>query len=143
MCKKKNDIISEEDIKFMVDSYYSIIRNDFEVNLIIKSLSKKKWKIDIDNIYNFWQKILFASGQYEGNPFKERIPILISEKNFNKFLVKFTENIDKHFSGENAESAKARATAISNIFQNKLKYIKPKRYRRTKLEIKRDSDNEI
>lgn len=139
------DIISTKDIKLMIDAFYLKVHENKELSSILKKLAKKKWNFKKDILYVFWEKLLFGEGGYEGDPFKNNIPILIDEKDFEKFVSIFNETIDELFEGDYTESAKARILAISNLFQGKLKYIKPIRHRRTKVQMqreKKDGENE-
>lgn len=135
------DIENENDIKEIIDVLYNILQQDKKYTAILLKLSEKDWKIELTEMYSFWNKLLFGKGSYSKNPFKERIPILIDKKCYTGFITLFNTTIDNHYKGLIADSAKARVSAISYIYQNKLQYKKPIRYRKTKIEMEISKKN--
>lgn len=143
MNKENSDIQNISDIKGFVDRYYDDVIKDVELSKILKKLSRKKWRFDKDSSYAFWNKLIFAEGNYSAKPFEKRVPVLINDDLFLKAFQLFKNNIDCCFNGENAELTKKRAFSIVDLFQNKLKYVKPKRIRRTNEQIRKDNEDKI
>ncbi|MEE9437717.1 MAG: group III truncated hemoglobin [Saprospiraceae bacterium] len=117
-----HDITTEEDIKLMVDRFYDKVNEDAELSYIFNHFAKVDWETHLPKMYSFWKKLLFAKGDYKGNPFQAHIPLPVSAVHFEKWVALFVENMDELFAGEIAENTKLRAKSIAHVFQSKLEY---------------------
>lgn len=123
MEEKKQDIKTEEDVKRMVDTFYDRINADPLLSPIFNGFAKVNWKAHLPKMYAFWNSVLFAKGDYKGNPFARHIPLPVDHQHFERWVKIFDQNMDDLFEGEVAESTKIRAKSIAHIFQSKLKFI--------------------
>ena len=74
-------------------------------------------------MYDFWENILFYTGNFEGNPMVKhrelhhKSPLTVKHfKHWNKL---FTATVDELFSGKKANEIKERAVNISLMMQQK------------------------
>ena len=113
----KNDILTREDIKLLVDRFYDKVQSD---PLLGPVFSHVDWPHHLPTMYNFWSSMLLGDQSYRGNPFQKHLPLAIDGQHFEQWLKLFTETVDHHFSGEKAEEIKMRARSIAGIFQLRL-----------------------
>lgn len=120
----KPDLKTDEHIRLMVDSFYDKVNQDEILSYVFNDFSKVNWEEHLPRMYAFWNKILFAKGDYKGNPFQKHIPLPVEKAHFDRWIALFDQNMDEHFQGSVAEDAKLRARSIAHIFQSKLAFIK-------------------
>ena len=113
----KNDILTREDIKLLVDRFYDKVQSD---PLLGPVFSHVDWPHHLPTMYNFWSSMLLGDQSYRGNPFQKHLPLAIDGQHFDQWLKLFTETVDHHFSGEKAEEIKMRARSIAGVFQLRL-----------------------
>ncbi|HHG85236.1 MAG TPA: group III truncated hemoglobin [Bacteroidetes bacterium] len=119
----KHDLSSEADIKRMVDSFYEKVNADETLSPVFNEFAQVNWEKHLPKMYSFWNKVLFAKGEYKGNPFAAHLPLPVDQVHFEKWVAIFEENMDELFSGPVAESTKLRARSIAHVFQSKLAYL--------------------
>ena len=119
----KGDLRSKEDIKLMVDTFYDKVNEDDLLSYIFNDFAKTNWDTHLPKMYAFWNKVLFAKGDYKGNPFRKHTPLPVKKEHFDRWIALFEDNMDEHFSGEMAEDAKLRARSIAYIFHSKLNFM--------------------
>ncbi|GGH28957.1 group III truncated hemoglobin [Sphingobacterium alkalisoli] len=117
------DIERLDDIKMLVDTFYTNIRNDDMLGIIFKQNIQDRWPQHLDKMYRFWQTILLEEYTYDGRPFPPHAHLPIGEVHFNRWLDLFNNTIDGLFSGTKTEEAKWRAKKMATMFQHKLAYI--------------------
>ena len=113
----KNDIISEADIKTLIDSFYLKVREDDVLGYIFNDIAHVNWEHHLPKMYAFWGFLLLGSDTYRGNPMEphQRLhqKIKLNKDHFNRWVKLFTETVDEHFMGINAEEAKNKAKLIA------------------------------
>lgn len=119
----KREIETPEDVKFMVDSFYEKVNQDQLLSPVFNDFANVDWESHLPKMYTFWESILFATGEYQGQPFQKHIPLPISLAHFERWIKLFEDNVDQHFEGEKAALAKHRALTIAHIFKTKLKHL--------------------
>lgn len=127
MQETKPDILTQDDVKKMVDSFYDKVNADELLSPVFNGFAKVDWKTHLPKMYSFWNTLLFEGGEYKGNPFAKHIPLPIDKQHFGRWIELFIENMDELFEGERAESAKLRAKSIAHIFESKLEFMNPKK----------------
>jgi hemoglobin len=121
MSTEKHDIETNEDVKLLVDTFYSRVNEDVLLSPIFNDVAKLDFAKHMPIMYAFWRTLLFGDNSYQGNPFSHHVKLPIDEQHFQRWLELWRGTIDELFSGQKAEEAKARATSIAGIFQVKLK----------------------
>lgn len=114
-----SDIESQESIRFMVDSFYNDVRQDEFIGPIFEQVIHD-WEAHLPAMYQFWERLLFGSGNYKGNPFQKHVNLPVGKEHFARWLELFTQTIDRNFSGPRAEQAKNLARNIASTFQLRL-----------------------
>jgi hemoglobin len=121
MAEAKHDIQTEEDIKLLVDTFYDRVNADPLLSPIFNDVAKLDFAKHMPIMYAFWKTLLFGEEGYRGNPFARHVHLPIDAEHFNRWIELWHGTINDLFEGEKANEAKARANAISGIFQVKLK----------------------
>jgi hemoglobin len=114
------DICSEEDIKFMVDTFYDKVNQDDLLSAVFNDFAEVDWKHHLPRMYEFWNFIILGIPGYKGQPFPVHAVLPVNKNHFERWIEIFTQNIDEHFSGTNADIAKQKAANIAGIFQHKM-----------------------
>lgn len=116
----RRDIATEEDIKLLVDTFYTKVNADVLLSPVFNEFAKIDWPKHLPIMYNFWNMVLLGKNGYTGQPFPKHLILPISGEHFNRWLQLFEQTIDELFIGEKAEEAKQRAMIIAQIFQYKM-----------------------
>lgn len=120
----KKEILNIEDIRLLVNSFYTKVQNDQLLGGIFQEKIGDKWPEHLEKMYRFWQTILLEEPTYSGRPFPPHATLPISKEHFDRWLSLFYETLDEHFSGEKAEEAKWRAGKMAELFQHKIAYFR-------------------
>ncbi len=119
----KEDISDQNDIKLLVDSFYDKVNQDELLSPIFNDLRQVNWETHLPIMYRFWGSILLGEASYSGQPFPKHRDLPVSEEHFNRWKQLFSETVDEHFIGKNANEAKFRAETIAGIFWGKIKML--------------------
>jgi len=120
----KPDIYTEEDVKLMVDSFYTKVNQDPLLSYVFNDFAGVDWQSHLPTMYKFWNTLIFGEQSYKGNPFAAHVPLPVDQSHFDRWISLFEENIDELFAGTVAEHTKLRAKSIAYIFSSKLTQIK-------------------
>jgi len=120
----KHDITSLEDIKLLVDTFYTRVAEDALLGTVFSERLGDNWLPHLEKMYTFWQTLLLQEHTYNGAPFPPHAKLPIDEKHFNEWLNLFTATVDQLFAGEKADEAKWRADKMAEMFQYKIAYFK-------------------
>ena len=120
----KTDIINLNDIKVLVDNFYTKIRDEKLLGPIFNGIIGDNWPAHLSKMYGFWQTLLLDTPAYSGSPFLKHAKLPIAKEHFDRWMELFNETVDEHFSGAKADEAKWRAARMSEMFQYKLDYLK-------------------
>jgi hemoglobin len=116
----KKDIISKEDIKLMVDSFYNKVNKDDLLRPVFNEEAHVNWEEHLPKMYAFWGTQLIGTQDYTGRPFPPHTELKITPVHFQRWLKLFIENIHEHFEGPIADLAVYKANNIATVFQYKL-----------------------
>jgi hemoglobin len=121
---KRKDIHHRKDIEWLVDHFYEKIKSDARLGPIFEDTAKVDWAKHLPRMYDFWENIIFQTGQYTGNPMTvhHRIHAMhpFSHADFQRWLELFRETLDDHFEGPKTELAMQRALSIATVIEIKL-----------------------
>ena len=120
----KTDIANINNIKTLVDDFYTKIREDELLGPIFNGVIGDNWPAHLAKMYGFWQTLLLETPAYSGSPFLKHAKLPIAKEHFDSWMKLFTETVDHHFVGAKADEAKWRAARMSEMFQYKLDYYK-------------------
>ncbi|MFT2008054.1 group III truncated hemoglobin [Pontibacter sp. 13R65] len=120
--KENKDILTLEDIKALVDTFYSRIREDELLAPVFEDRIKGNWEKHLDTMYRFWQTVLLEERTYQGSPGMKHITLPVGEAHFEQWLRLFYKTIDELFVGQKAQEAKWRAARMAEMFAQKISY---------------------
>ena len=118
------DIQDIEDIKLLVNTFYSKIREDDMLGIIFNQNIQDRWPQHLDKMYRFWQAILLEEYTYDGRPFPPHAHLPIGKVHFDQWLSLFEETVHALFEGPKADEAIWRARKMATLFESKLDYIR-------------------
>ena len=115
----KSSIQNFDDIKLLVDSFYSEVQRDLLIGGIFVG-AIKDWTKHLEKMYTFWQTVLLGEHTYNGSPFPPHAQMPLNGSHFERWLNIWSATIDKHFEGQIAEDAKWRAEKMARLFLIKI-----------------------
>ncbi len=120
----KTDISTRKDIELLVDHFYEKVKQDTEIGYLFTEIAQVNWEIHLPKMYDFWENILFSTGNYNGNPMIAHRELhqksTMNEGHFLQWIALFTITVDELFEGEMAKEIKLRAINIAKALSYKL-----------------------
>lgn len=120
----RSDITNIEDIKQLVDTFYSKVNKDERLGYIFNTIAQIDWEEHLPNMYNFWESILFGGTAFKGHVMQKHIQLNrkepLSSGDFDRWLQLWGETVDQLFSGPLADEAKKRASHIRTLMFYKI-----------------------
>lgn len=118
------DISNSDDIKNLIDRFYSKVQADDVIGYIFNDVAKVDWAHHLPIMYAFWEFLLLSSPDaYRGNPIQKHFDLHarhpLKAEHFDRWLQIFQATVDELFAGPMAENAKFRAFAISETWKPK------------------------
>jgi hemoglobin len=120
----KKDIRTKEDIQQLVDTFYEKVKRDETIGYLFNDVAKVDWPRHLPRMYDFWENILFQTGNFNGNPMiaharlHEKSPLTAAH--FARWQQLFLNTLDELFEGEKTTLAKQRAMSIATMMQIKV-----------------------
>ena len=114
------EILNLEDIKVLVDTFYTKVQEDELLKDIFNDVIEDRWPQHLEKMYTFWQTVLLGEHTYYGAPFVPHTDLPVNKKHFARWSALFDETLDELFVGEKAEEAKWRAKKMAEMFQYKI-----------------------
>ena len=118
------EIKNIEDIKLLVDSFYSKVRKDELIGPIFDEHIQDRCPAHLEKMYTFWETVLLGNHTYYGSPFPPHAHLPVDKVHFERWLTIFMQNLDEHFTGQKADEAYWRAEKMANMFHIKIKHIR-------------------
>ena len=112
-----SEIETIEDIKLLVDTFYSAVRKDDLIGPIFNETVQNRWPVHLEKMYRFWQSILLNEPSYSGRPFPPHIKLDIEKSHFERWVNLFESVISTYFEGEKAHIAIDRANLMGKLFE--------------------------
>lgn len=123
----KKDIENMDDIKLLVNSFYEKIKQDDVLGHIFNDLMNVNWDKHLPKMYDFWDNIVFQTGNYKGRPFPPHMDVnekeTLTYKHFNRWLELFFVTVDELFEGVKANEIKFKASNIKEVWEHKMNFI--------------------
>ena len=119
----KTDIRNRKDIEKLVNAFYDKVKKDDVIGYLFNDVAKVKWELHLPRMYDFWENILFYSGNYSGSPMvvhkelHQKSPM--NQQHFQHWNDLFNETVDKLFEGVKANEIKERASNIAQVIMYK------------------------
>ena len=118
------DIKNLEDIKLLVDTFYSKVQKDAFIGPIFNEKIGNRWPEHLEKMYRFWQTILLEVHSYSGSPFPPHKQLPVEKEHFDRWMEIFTETTDSLFIVPIADEAKFRANNMAEMFNYKIDYFR-------------------
>lgn len=120
----KADIQNRADIENLVNAFYEKVKKDESISHFFTEVVPVNWEKHLPVMYDFWENLLFATGNYEGNPMAKHKGIHhkspLSMQHFQQWIRLFHETVDERYEGNNADLIKQRAQSIAIVMQVKI-----------------------
>jgi len=120
LTEEKKDILSLEDIKLLVDTFYDKVQKDELIGAIFNDRIQDRWPQHLAKMYTFWQTVLLGEHTYYGSPFPPHANLPVEKEHFDRWLSLFSQTLVELFSGEVASEAMWRANKMAEMFQYKI-----------------------
>lgn len=118
MDKKLPDITTEQDVEFLVKTFYGRVLKD---ELLAPHFTHIDLEEHFPRMIAFWNFILLDKAGYKGNVFDKHVNLAIDETHFDRWIKHFTSVLDDFFEGPTANLARQRAEVLKFTFLSKLK----------------------
>ena len=119
----KTDIRNRKDIEKLVNAFYDKIKKDDTIGYLFNDVAKVNWELHLPKMYDFWENILFYSGNYSGSPMVVHKELhqksTMNQQHFQHWNDLFSETVDKLFIGIKANEIKERASNIAQVIMYK------------------------
>lgn len=118
---KKHDIQDKNDIIRVVNTFYDKVKQD---EILQKYFLHVNWDKHLPVMYDFWQNVLFYTGDYSGNPMEKHRQVLerfnLGHEHFVRWVELFTRVVAELYAGKNSKLIIERAKSIATIMEIKL-----------------------
>lgn len=118
MDKKLPDITTEQDVEFLVRTFYGRVLKD---ELLAPHFAQINFEEHFPRMFAFWNFILLDKAGYTGNVFDKHADLKINETHFDHWIKHFTGVLDDFFEGPKANLARQRAEVLKFTFLSKMK----------------------
>lgn len=74
----KEQLITEENIRLLVNSFYAKVRKDALLSPIFSKVigeDIEMWQPHLETMYDFWSSLMLNSNRYKGNPFQKHVDL--------------------------------------------------------------------
>ncbi|MBK8417123.1 MAG: group III truncated hemoglobin [Bacteroidetes bacterium] len=120
----KTDIKNRQDISEIIHTFYDKVKIDEEIGFFFSAIIPVNWDQHLPIMVDFWENIVFNTGNYKGNPMPPHIALhqksAMKPEHFNHWIELFTKTVDDLFEGPNATTIKQRAMSIATVMQIKI-----------------------
>lgn len=120
----KTDILNRSNVEALVNAFYQKVRADDIIGFIFNDIAKVNWGEHLPVTYNFWERVIFSSGNYAGNPMQVHVDlnkmIPLSPTHFRQWLTIFSATVSELFEGKNADAVQEKAKNIATIMEKRI-----------------------
>jgi hemoglobin len=116
----KKHIDNQEDIEFLVRSFYGKALNDELLSPHFKGID---FEHHFPRMFDFWGFILLGKTGFTGNVFDKHKHLEVGKEEFERWVSLFHQTVDELFEGEIAERAKAQAELLGYTFSQKMQFM--------------------
>lgn len=120
----KKDIQNREDLEKVLNLFFEKIKTDETLNHFFFEVVKVDWEQHMAHMCDFWENVLFYSGDYQGNPIETHRRISEIQKteihHFQKWKELFFSSLDSLYKGENVKKMKNHSDKIAQVMIQKI-----------------------
>ena len=121
------DIKDRQDLIKIVDTFYNTVKTDKTLGYIFDDVMHVNWDKHLPKMYDFWENILFQTGNYNGSPFPVHLKVnekqQLGDAEFNRWMQVFIDTVNELYIGAKATELKQKAMNIQVIWKSKFNYI--------------------
>ena len=110
-------ILNHEDVRYLVEVFYSKVLKDETLNPFFKDLD---FEAHLPRMIHFCSFVLLDEPGYTTNVVEKHLNMPLEPLHFQRWLKLFNETIDELFEGEKVELAKQRAAVIAWTIESKV-----------------------
>ena len=118
------DLEGPAEIQKLVNTFYVKVRADEMLGFIFDGIASVDWDVHLPKMYAFWEKVLFGTGIYIGNPLASHARLMplaeMGKPQFDRWLELFQQTVDELFEGANAAHIKNIAEDMANVIYSRL-----------------------
>lgn len=120
---KDRALVSEQEIRRLVDLFYDKVRADPGLGPIFERVIQDEWGPHLQKMYDFWSSVMLTTGRYRGQPvvIHKRIEGLEIEL-FDRWLALFGESCAESLDAETASLFWRKAVRIAESLKLALFY---------------------
>lgn len=122
LTEEKKEILTLDDIKLLVNTFYDKVREDTFIGPIFNERIQNRWPEHLAKMYTFWQTVLLGDHTYYGSPFPPHAQLPVEHEHFERWLSLFSQTLNELFTGQKAEEAMWRADKMAEMFQYKIEH---------------------
>ena len=126
------DISGRPDIVRLVDAFYDRVQQDELLGFIFDDVARTDWNAHLPKMYGFWEKVLFGTGDYRGNPLGAHarlVPLTaMGRPQFDRWLTLFRATVDALFAGEGTEHLKRCAEDMAHVIHSRINGVPDARF---------------
>ncbi len=89
---------------------------------IFNTVIQDRWPEHLEKMYRFWQTVLLQEQTYFGNPFLPHANLPVQAEHFQRWLQLFSETVEEHYSGPNADRVKWQGSRMAQMFHSKIQH---------------------
>jgi hemoglobin len=120
------------EIEQLVNAFYQRVQRDELLGFIFDDVARIDWATHLPKMYAFWERVLFGSGDYRGNPLVAHMRLVAQTSmglaQFERWIALFKETVDVLFAGENAEHIKRCAEDMAHVIHAKVNNVPDARF---------------
>lgn len=126
------DLEGRAEIEILVNTFYQRVRADELLAFIFERIAGTDWNSHLPRMYAFWEKVLFRTGDYTGNPLAvhSRLVALteMGRPQFDRWLEVFQSTVDDLFTGPHADHIKNSAADMANVIYSRINGVADPRF---------------
>ncbi len=111
------DIVSQEDIQILVNTFYGKVLKD---DLLSPFFQRLNFEAHLPKMVHFWSFVLLDEAGYTTDVTQKHMHMPLKKEHFDQWIFLFNETVDELFAGEKAELAKQRAFLIRWTIESKI-----------------------
>jgi len=121
---QRPDIRGRADLKLLVDRFYQRVGEDNRLGFIFNEVVAVDWEHHLPRMVDFWEKALFRTGDYKGNPLAKHLAVsqktTVGKAQFDRWIELFSNTVDAHFAGERSEHIKRIAADMAQVMTSRI-----------------------
>jgi hemoglobin len=115
---RKFDVITEESIRILVDTFYDGVRKDDILGPVFEQALHGRWAEHLPRMVDFWSTILLGSGRFQGNVFGKHMALSgIAPQHFVRWLSLFKATATRLYEPQAANEILEIADRIAGSLQ--------------------------